>query len=115
MFAKLLTATAIAVIGCLNSLASAQTSVDNYPDRNVRIVVPFAAGGESMSLRALSRSGLACSMESRLLSRTKWVQRVSTQSSTLELLRTMVTLCSLDRRPRFQCCLRLEPTCPLTI
>ena len=35
MFAKLLTATAIVVIGCLNSLASAQTSVDNYPDRNV--------------------------------------------------------------------------------
>ena len=45
MFAKLLTATAIAVVGCLSSLASAQTSVDNYPDRTVRIVVPFAAGG----------------------------------------------------------------------
>ncbi len=45
VIAKLLTATAIAVVGCLSSLASAQTPVDNYPDRNLRIVVPFAAGG----------------------------------------------------------------------
>ncbi len=71
MFNKLLAATAIAVVGCFGSFASAQSPPENYPDRTLRIVVPFAPGGGVDVLTRIIAQRLSVLSESRWLSKTK--------------------------------------------